>query len=130
MANDNNNNNNDADAAGDENYVQDESYNNDQATTHFFTNMIDPLQFSTFLFVLLLLFVFYLLLPRGIRKQYFYAHPKRHAWTARSSNSSNSNSNASSSRSLHHQQQQQLQQQQQYRTGHASTPIGLQVRSV
>ena len=45
---------------------------------------VDPLKFSTALFVALVLFVLYLLLPRGIRKQYFGAHPKRHAWSARS----------------------------------------------
>jgi hypothetical protein len=56
------------------------------------SRLIDPLQFSTFLFIVLLLFVFYLLLPRGVRKQYFYAHPKRHAWMARSGTSSSSRS--------------------------------------
>jgi hypothetical protein len=45
---------------------------------------IDPLQFSAFLFIILLLFVMYLMLPRAIRKQYFGAYPKRHAWSARS----------------------------------------------
>lgn len=45
---------------------------------------IDPLKFSVALFVLLVLYVFYLLLPRAIRKQYFGAYPKRHAWSARS----------------------------------------------
>lgn len=140
MANDNNN-NNDYDAENDNQYVQngDESYSDQSgsSTSHFFTNMIDPLQFSTFLLVLLLLFVFYLLLPRGIRKQYFYAHPKRHAWTARSQHSngshgshmSNSNNQNAASRSLHPPHTQQQQQQQQYRGNHASTPIGLQVRS-
>ena len=45
---------------------------------------IDPLMFSIVMFSLLLLFVFYLMLPRAIRKQYFGAYPKRHAWSARS----------------------------------------------
>lgn len=45
---------------------------------------IDPLQFSVSLFVLLVLYVFYLLLPKAVRKQYFGAYPKRHAWSARS----------------------------------------------
>mmetsp|Transcript_20407 Transcript_20407/g.26312 ORF Transcript_20407/g.26312 Transcript_20407/m.26312 type:complete len:306 (+) Transcript_20407:251-1168(+) len=45
---------------------------------------IDPLQFSAFLFTVLILFVLYLLLPRAVRKQYFGAYPKRHAWSARS----------------------------------------------
>lgn len=45
---------------------------------------VDPLQFSVFLFSMLVLFVFYLLLPRGVRKQYFGAYPKRHAWSTRS----------------------------------------------
>lgn len=45
---------------------------------------IDPLTFSISLFVLLLLFVLYLLLPRALRKQYFGAYPRRHAWSARS----------------------------------------------
>ena len=47
-------------------------------------NLIDPLKFSIALFCILVLFVFYLLLPRGIRKQYFGSYPKRHAWSARS----------------------------------------------
>lgn len=45
---------------------------------------IDPLTFSFTLFGLLLLFVLYLVLPRGLRKQYFGAYPRRHAWSARS----------------------------------------------
>ena len=45
---------------------------------------IDPLAFSFTLFGLLLLFVLYLILPRGLRKQYFSAYPRRHAWSARS----------------------------------------------
>jgi hypothetical protein len=45
---------------------------------------IDPLTFSVALFGLLLLFVLYLLLPRALRKQYFGASPRRHAWSARS----------------------------------------------
>lgn len=44
---------------------------------------IDPLNFSMFMFVVLVAFVLYLLLPRGIRKHYFGAYPKRHAWSAR-----------------------------------------------
>jgi len=45
---------------------------------------IDPLAFSFTLFGLLLLFVLYLILPRALRKQYFGAYPRRHAWSARS----------------------------------------------
>mmetsp|Transcript_7251 Transcript_7251/g.15104 ORF Transcript_7251/g.15104 Transcript_7251/m.15104 type:complete len:301 (-) Transcript_7251:122-1024(-) len=45
---------------------------------------IDPLAFSSVLFAFLILFVVYLLLPRAVRKQYFGAYPKRHAWSARS----------------------------------------------
>ena len=45
---------------------------------------IDPLAFSGSLFALLFLFVLYLLLPRGVRVQYFGAYPKRYAWSARS----------------------------------------------
>lgn len=45
---------------------------------------IDPLRFSIVLFAFLFLFVIYLLLPRALRKQYFGAYPKRHAWSARS----------------------------------------------
>lgn len=45
---------------------------------------IDALDFSLILFVLLVLFVLYLLLPRGLRVQYFKAYPKRYAWSARS----------------------------------------------
>jgi hypothetical protein len=44
---------------------------------------IDPLAFSASLFGLLFLFVLYLLLPRGVRVQYFGAYPKRYAWSAR-----------------------------------------------
>ena len=45
---------------------------------------INPLHFSAALFGLLFLFVLYLLLPRGVRVQYFGAYPKRYAWSARS----------------------------------------------
>ena len=45
---------------------------------------IDPLHFAICLFCLLILFVFYLLLPRAVRKQYFGAYPKRYAWSTRS----------------------------------------------
>jgi hypothetical protein len=45
---------------------------------------IDPLRFSIVLFAFLFLFVIYFLLPRALRKQYFGAYPKRHAWSARS----------------------------------------------
>jgi len=45
---------------------------------------IDPLAFSFALFGLLLLFVLYLVLPRALRKQYFGAYLRRHAWSARS----------------------------------------------
>jgi hypothetical protein len=52
--------------------------------------MADPLHVSLGLFICLILFVFYLLLPRGVRKQYFGAYPKRHAWSARMRNYSGS----------------------------------------
>ena len=45
---------------------------------------INPLHFSAGCFLLLFLFVMYLLLPRGVRVQYFGAYPKRYAWSARS----------------------------------------------
>ena len=45
---------------------------------------INPLHFSAILFALLFLFVLYLLLPRGVRVQYFGSYPKRYAWSARS----------------------------------------------
>jgi hypothetical protein len=45
---------------------------------------IDPIQFSIGLLCLLLSFVLYLLMPRALRKQYFGAYPRRHAWSARS----------------------------------------------
>jgi len=44
---------------------------------------IDPLHFSLTLFVFLLLFLMYLLLPRGFRVHYFHSYPKRYAWSAR-----------------------------------------------
>jgi hypothetical protein len=50
----------------------------------FHHGLFDPLHFSTLLVSILLTFVVYLLLPRGIRKQYCGAYPKRHAWSARS----------------------------------------------
>jgi ABC-type Fe3+ transport system permease subunit len=49
-----------------------------------FGGLFDPLHFSTLLVTILFTFVVYLLLPRGIRKQYCGAYPKRHAWSARS----------------------------------------------
>ena len=54
---------------------------------------IDPLHFSAAAFGLLLLFVLYLLLPRAMRKQYFGAYPKRHAWSARTRARRNNNNN-------------------------------------
>jgi hypothetical protein len=57
---------------------------------------IDPLHFSIFLFSILILFVLYLLLPRGFRKQYFGAYPKRHAWSARIRSSRRRNSQGAS----------------------------------
>jgi len=45
---------------------------------------IDPLHFSALIFGFLLLFVLYLLLPRGFRVRHFCAYPKRYAWSARS----------------------------------------------
>jgi len=45
---------------------------------------IDPLHFSALIFGFLLLFVLYLLLPRGFRVHRFGAYPKRYAWSARS----------------------------------------------
>ncbi|KAL7537551.1 hypothetical protein ACHAWF_005800 [Thalassiosira exigua] len=45
---------------------------------------VNPAHFSAGLFGLLFLFVLYLLLPRGVRVQYFGSHPKRYAWSARS----------------------------------------------
>ena len=45
---------------------------------------INPLHFSASLFAFLFLFVLYLLLPRGLRVQYFGSYPKRYAWSARS----------------------------------------------
>lgn len=44
---------------------------------------IDPLDFSLTLFILLILFLLYLLLPRGFRVHYFHSYPKRYAWSAR-----------------------------------------------
>lgn len=50
--------------------------------------IFEPINFSIFLFMLLLLFVAYLLLPRGLRVHYFGAYPKRYAWSARARSSS------------------------------------------
>ncbi len=44
---------------------------------------INPLYFSLSLFGLLLLFVLYLILPRGVRVGYFNAYPKRYTWSAK-----------------------------------------------
>ena len=54
------------------------------ATNSLSAVLSDPLHVSLGLFIGLILFVFYLLLPRGVRKQYFGAYPKRHVWSARS----------------------------------------------
>jgi hypothetical protein len=54
---------------------------------------LDPLKFSISLFICLILFVLYLLLPKGVRKQYFRAYPKRHTWSARSRPTSLLNTN-------------------------------------
>jgi len=45
---------------------------------------IDPLHFTALLLVLLLLFVLFLLLPRGFRVHHFRSYPKRYTWSARS----------------------------------------------
>ncbi|GKY96626.1 hypothetical protein MPSEU_000622200 [Mayamaea pseudoterrestris] len=60
------------------------------ATNSLSAVLSDPLHVSLGLFIGLILYVFYLLLPRGIRKQYFGAYPKRHAWSNRSRSSSGS----------------------------------------
>lgn len=44
---------------------------------------INPLYFSLSLFGLLLLFVLYLILPRGVRVGYFNSYPKRYTWSAK-----------------------------------------------
>lgn len=44
---------------------------------------IDPLYFALAIFGCLLLFVIYLLLPRGVRVQYFSSYPKRYTWSAK-----------------------------------------------
>lgn len=44
---------------------------------------INPLYFSLCLFGCLLLFVLFLLLPRGVRIHYFHAYSKRHTWSAK-----------------------------------------------
>lgn len=48
---------------------------------------VGPLNFSAVVFGLLFSFVLYLLLPRGVRVQYFGSYPKRYAWSARSRSS-------------------------------------------
>lgn len=47
------------------------------------TFSVDPLDFTLTCFLLLLLWISYLLLPRGLRVQYFGAYPKRYAWSER-----------------------------------------------
>jgi hypothetical protein len=74
---------------------------------------IDPLHFSIAMFALLVIFVMYLLLPRGVRKQYFGAYPKRHAWSTRTRNSSSNGNTIYHNNSSTQQQQRMLQQQQQ-----------------
>lgn len=44
---------------------------------------IDPLYFALALFAGLLVFVLYLLLPRGFRVHYFASYPKRYPWSAK-----------------------------------------------
>jgi hypothetical protein len=55
--------------------------------------IIDPFGFAVASFGCLLVYALYLVLPRGLRKQYFGALPRRHAWS-----NSNSNSNSVGSR--------------------------------
>lgn len=43
--------------------------------------MDHPTEITMILYILLLLFVLYLLLPRGLRVHYFGAYPKRYAWS-------------------------------------------------
>jgi hypothetical protein len=79
---------------------------------------LDPLKFSISLFICLILFVLYLLLPKGVRKQYFRAYPKRHTWSARSrptsllntNNNNNNNGQSLDTPSTQHSQSQQQQQ--------------------
>jgi hypothetical protein len=61
-----------------------DSDSSNYSSNGFHNGLFDPLHFSTLLVSILLTFVVYLLLPRGIRKQYCGAYPKRHAWSARS----------------------------------------------
>lgn len=44
---------------------------------------IDPLRYTEFLFSLLLIWILYLLVPRGLRVTYCGAYPKRYAWSSR-----------------------------------------------
>lgn len=53
---------------------------------------INPLYFSLGLLAYLALFVLYLLLPRGVRANYFHAHAKRYAWAAKPRRRRNNNS--------------------------------------
>jgi hypothetical protein len=63
---------------------------------------LDPLKFSISLFICLILFVLYLLLPKGVRKQYFRAYPKRHTWSARSRPTSLLNTNNNNNNNNNH----------------------------
>jgi len=44
---------------------------------------IDPLRYTEFVFSLLLIWVLYLLVPRGLRVTYCGAYPKRYSWSSR-----------------------------------------------
>lgn len=44
---------------------------------------VDPLDFTFTCFVFLLLWISYLLIPKGLRVQYFGAYPKQYAWSER-----------------------------------------------
>jgi hypothetical protein len=44
---------------------------------------VDPLQYVCVVFGLLICWVAYLLLPKGMRQQHFGAYPKRFRWSAR-----------------------------------------------
>lgn len=93
--------------------MDDYKYDDQEALEEYFTDAssigrakgpfgIDPLHFSAILLSLLLLFVLYLLTPRGFRVSYFHAYPKRHAWSARarSSRSRSGGSTVGGSRSV------------------------------
>lgn len=72
----------------DDAYSGDDAYSSSSSTSGTSSRPLgpfgrDPLHYSAFLLAVLLLFVAYLFLPKGMRVHHFGAYPKRYTWSAR-----------------------------------------------